>query len=184
MPIIDDEKVIEISIPKDIFSKVNYIELKQTIQQICLRLDVTYACLDINILCPRSIYLDGFFFFSEMPAELLNCETHIPGIHWAQFITPNMIKNTGSLPMIYENVPCHYSELIYKNTEIKGIWIELSKNYWDINIDERIKMRTYLSSSLYKLSYEKIKQYKSPYKQAEIDFLPLYSCERESFQIP
>ena len=179
MPMIHNERIIEISIPKEFINDNTYPRLRKVIQTSCCKLGASFACLDIDILCPRSIFLDGFYCFSYHNIPVLAAESHLPGIHWAQFISPSMIEKTAPIESICDNVPSYYSELVEYNGSIKGAWIELSKNYWNSTIEKRLEYREFFSSSLYTLSHEKIEKYTSFYKQIVLDYLPLKPSERE-----
>ena len=173
---INEERIVRITIPRDIWDEIYGANMRNVIMKLCYALHVTYACIDVSALCPRSIYDDSLYLWSDQSDDVLDREIYLPGIHWGLFIPYRMIESTGTIDYIMNNLPCQYIEKI-ENDYFIGFWIEISKHYCDSSVKDRMKVRQFFQSSILTLSYNKIVQHYNPIRQLEYYFLPLTKQE-------
>lgn len=174
--IINGERVVTITIPHDIWDKVYNSDFRNEILKLCYTLHATYACVDVSILCPRSIYGDSFYIWSGQSYDILEKEIYLPGIHWGLYVPYYMIESTGTIDYILSNLPCHYIQLI-ENEYFTGFWIEISALYCESSLNPRMQVRQFFQSSILDLSYKKMANHYSPIRELEYYYLPLNNQE-------
>lgn len=173
VPIICDERVITIDISKSIWDSINQEEFLQGIKIACCTLEATYACRDYEAIVAKSICTGGFRYFG-VNSYRINPETRLPGIYWAQYVTQEMVKETGNLQEIENEARCEVKDILCKN---KGIWLQLTHDFWKTQREDRLALRKYSSRSLYMLSLHDIAKCIRRDMIPVIDFLPLENPE-------
>lgn len=177
MPMINDEKIIRIDISNWVWQHLNQEKLIEALQNTCLILGATYACIDLPLLCPLSIYAGGFRTFCS-EADTIDPETKIPGIQWGQFISAKMLTPSGSDR--FASLQTSFGTI--KALEDKGLWVQLSDNILHPDQKSRMLFREYFSDSLYNLSLDIIAGTISPTQQFSIQMLPLTDSEKQIIQ--
>lgn len=172
-------------IDKYVWDQIDQPKFIAAVQNACSILGATYASIDYEINCPKSLYSTNYRLFSKnVPIHYygkeadysqypeVDPETYLPGVYWAQLVPQSMVEATGTLKAIAAEAPCETKELINMNgTEY--IWLQLTPNLWKTKLDKRLRLRRYFQKSLLKLDIERLAEANHPILFSQINFLPL-----------
>ncbi len=197
-PKIKEECTITGVIHRQVWDKIDQPKLIETIQNACLILGATYACIDYEYFCPKSIYYGGFRFYGKevpryfpfppgyidpqhFPYPDIDPEAHLPGVYWAQFVSQRMLEATGTLQVIESDAPCDAKKVI-GGKGVEGMWLQLSPNLWKTPVEKRLLLRRYVSDSLYELDMHRLADAKTPHSLGTIHLLPLEDEETQDVE--
>lgn len=163
VPIIDEERVIWIQIPKAVWDRIKQEDFLKGVQHACYALEAAYACVDDVTIAAKTIYTGGFRYFG-VNSHKIPPQTRLPGIYWAQYVTQEMVRETGTLQEIENEAPCEVKGMVGEN---QGIWLQLTHDFLKTQREDRLALRKYFSESLYQLSLLDIA------KSVRIDLIPV-----------
>lgn len=177
IPMVHNERTVKFSIPNSIWKEMERTQVVNTVQVACAILDASYACIDIDFFCPRSLYRSDFRLFG-VDSDNICIEDRIPTVCWAQYISPRMLSSIEDISLILKMFPL--SKVVENSGTASGIWLQLSKAPHLNNMKEREAFRKCLYVAMYQISPVKIAECKIPHMQYIIARLPLSEEERKT----
>jgi len=169
---------INIHIPAGLFKHVDETELKNAIKKAAIELNASYACIDRDV--PSNGFNNDFFRCYSNNAYTIDPESLLPGIHWACLISPDFVKNTGTLEEIQKTIPCEIAELIEGDKGTR-LWFQITADRKKVNYKKRLALRQYFNDSLYPISLKLLMKYRYGRKQEWEAFSEGFKKEQEKF---
>lgn len=145
-----EEKVIRqtprilIHVPKTIWEGLAPLRFIGIIKELCLKFHANYACMDDD-RCPWN---SGGHLFRMCSEEAGKNESRLlPGVYWAQYVTEELVGNTGSIEQVIKEAPCETAEYLEGN-QASGAWLQLTSDVWNVTKKQRYAWRNYFKDSL------------------------------------
>lgn len=148
LPRDNGERFIDMQIDFDLWKQVDQSAFIQAVQEACVALKATYACID------EEAPLGGIYecYFKWLSRETADVEKKLPGIYWVQMFSQEMVSATGRLAEIAEKAPCERAECFDGE---RMLLAQISTDFARAVPRKRMAMRTFFQDSLYRISLDR-----------------------------
>lgn len=179
-PMFGEERTVNILIPKEIVRLLGCDWLREQMIRMRRNLRATYAYLDTSAFGTGTIYFENYMVWGQkLSAKEMEC--YVPGFHWLQFFSEEMISVTGTPWKVAESAPCVWAEADEQG-QAPGVWLQMSDNLWGNPMKGRKAYRDYFARSLRELDWNRIAEFaKAPFYSnlIQLTFFPWTDEERE-----
>jgi len=145
---------IEITVPSDIRKCIDQEVFIKAVKQACVAMKATYACVDYAPYSPGAISIGHFYKYCD-DLDKLNADEYLPGLYWAQYLTPQYLQKTGTLEQVVKDAPCPIKEILASDDH-EGVWLQMSPTLKKVNGAKMLALRNYFEASVPPISIEKI----------------------------
>ena len=174
-PLRGPDRWLGLFIPKDVVQLLGCDWLRDQMIRIRRNLRATYAHMDMDPFC-RDLF--EFWAKSDPPMEFERC---VPGFHWLQFLSDDMIAQTGTAQEVAQNAPCAWAA-VDDQGPVHGVWLQMTDNLWGNPLKARYTYREYFARSLWELDWDRIKEFMTPLfhvgRKIEIAYFPWVGEEK------